>query len=77
MDRHIYELANANKSHVCDQHKDKPLDIYCRECKITICSSCLIKDHYGHNVSEVCEFLDEAIKQMTKEMEKGLYAKRK
>lgn len=66
----IYELSNANKPDFCDKHIDKPLDVFCRECKAKICLSCLIKDHYGHSVLEVREFLDEIRKQMSKELEK-------
>lgn len=67
--RDICELENHNRAVVCDVHKGKPLDIICLECKVIMCSSCLIKDHYGHRVSEVCEFLHETTKQITKELE--------
>lgn len=66
----VYDLNTVNKSQFCGEHKGKALDLYCRSCKTVVCSSCLIKDHSGHTVSELCEFLDETRKQMSKELEK-------
>lgn len=66
----ICEQENANKPRICEKHKDKALDLYCRFCKATICSSCLIRDHCGHSVTDVSEFLDKTRKHVMKELEK-------
>ena len=42
----------------CPLHKSKPLEFFCKQCKIPICNSCQIVNHQGHQISTVDEALD-------------------
>jgi len=37
----------------CDQHQNKPIEIYCFDCKTTLCMMCHIEDHNKHKCSDV------------------------
>jgi len=48
----------------CDNHPEKPLEIYCHDCLLVICMMCYIKDHNSHKCSYVNELVDEFRQQM-------------
>jgi len=49
----------------CDKHTDKPLELYCFECKKSICMMCFVKLHQSHKCSDVKEVAEEFQRQMT------------
>jgi len=56
-------MKSAPVSH-CDQHKDEPLKIYCRDCKVVMCMMCFIESHNGHKHSNISKVVGEFSKQM-------------
>jgi hypothetical protein len=49
----------------CEQHKKKILELFCLDCKKTICAVCCAKEYQTHNCVDVDEVTDEYRKQMT------------
>lgn len=43
------------KHNFCDKHSDKLLELYCCDCKMTVCLACFVSDHNGHNNCDVRE----------------------
>jgi len=50
---------------VCQKHKDKPLDVYCRDCKSAICVVCYIASHKQHDCSDINDVIETFRQQMT------------
>jgi len=57
------EKLKVSESPICDQHADEKIQIYCIDCKIALCSLCVIQSHNGHRFSDVS--FDDLRKRMT------------
>eukprot|EP00300_Choanocystis_sp_HF-7_P036288 c52129_g1_i1.p1 GENE.c52129_g1_i1~~c52129_g1_i1.p1 ORF type:complete len:517 (-),score=65.97 c52129_g1_i1:38-1408(-) len=56
-------------AHLCLEHRDKSLDVFCVQCQQPICTSCaLYGKHHGHQ----CVPLEQAYKSCTVEMKNNL-----
>ncbi|XP_055958133.1 E3 ubiquitin-protein ligase TRIM22 [Patella vulgata] len=58
---------------VCRQHK-KEKDLYCKDCKITLCYKCFITSHQGHNLQNV-EDVENEHKLILEELEQKVQIK--
>ena len=43
----------------CDEHPKRSIDMYCCDCKTTMCTPCFIRYHNAHKCSEVAGVADE------------------
>jgi len=59
----------GSKTPWCDKHTDKPLELYCFNCKKVTCVKCLKELHRLHELSHVDEVAEEFRKQMTSDVE--------
>ncbi len=53
----------------CDHHQDQKVDLYCKKCKVPICSYCYIKSHESHGaeqLSVVADILKEDLQDISK-----------
>ena len=41
------------------------MDIYCRDCEVTICSVCFFLEHKSHDGSDLTKFIEEQRKQIS------------
>lgn len=39
----------------CDQHKDKQVEFYCYDCRVTFCMSCYVVRHNNHRSCDIAE----------------------
>ena len=53
----------------CDIHKDKNIEIYCFDCKLSLCIMCYIKSHNLHRCSDINEVVDDFRKQMASDVD--------
>jgi hypothetical protein len=44
-DRNKYQTLMKSRPTYCDEHKDKPLELYCYDCKTPICLMCSVLKH--------------------------------
>jgi len=58
------ELLVKLSTNMCDKHRDKPMEVYCVECKAVMCMMCYLKGHKTHDFSDVNEVADELSKQI-------------
>ena len=58
----------------CDKHPDKCLELYCFECKTTICLQCRVTGHDSHKCSDVKDVADDKATSLTANAE-GIKAK--
>jgi len=47
----VDELYLMSSSTFCDKHQNKPIEIYCVDCKSVLCMMCHIEDHNTHKCS--------------------------
>jgi len=53
----------------CDEHQERPLELYCFECKRAICMMCKVEaEHESHKCSDVKKVAGEFQKQMTSDI---------
>jgi len=38
---------------MCDQHKGKEIEVFCRDCKVAVCMMCIITSHKYHDCSDI------------------------
>ena len=48
-------LLSKTRPRFCETHKDKPLELYCYDCKLVICLMCSVIKHKQHNCNELEE----------------------
>jgi len=53
------------KAIYCDKYTEKPLELYCFECKKVICMVCYVELHHSHKCSHLKEVAREFQEQMT------------
>ncbi|XP_056008578.1 E3 ubiquitin-protein ligase TRIM71-like [Ostrea edulis] len=53
----------------CLTHADKQSELYCEECDVPVCSTCVSKKHRGHNLCDVLEKLSVKTESLQKDLE--------
>jgi len=48
----------------CDKHKNRRLELYCKDCGLVICLKCYTEKHNSHTCSEIGAITDELCEQM-------------
>jgi len=66
----VDEINVKLSSTFCDKHQNKPIEIYCLDCKTTMCMMCYIKDHNPHKCSDVTEVAGEFRASLTQDIER-------
>lgn len=69
------ELLLKFQENRCDEHVDKPMEIYCTDCKMAVCTVCYITSHQSHEISpanQVTEELREKMKLESDGIEKQM-----
>jgi len=64
----IQQLVDARGSY-CDKHKDKQVELYCRDCNENICVLCFAAKHREHQTVEVSEMAETLKPRMKKDDE--------
>ena len=66
-DRDVINQLSKNLSHgFCIEHGNKPIEMYCLDCKTTSCIVCHVEGHQGHKCSIVSKIGEEFRIQMEK-----------
>ena len=60
------ELSEA---HYCHQHREQKSEIYCKECRIVVCTVCFLAEHKQHDASHVNEFLENEKRRIANNVE--------
>ena len=47
----------------CSEHKEKRFECFCGDCKIPICTECIIESHNGHNIQKFTAVRDDLQKK--------------
>ena len=58
-------LTQVHQKHMCSEHKEEELKIYCKTCQDLICSDCAIISHKGHKYT----FIKDAEKEIVHELQ--------
>jgi tripartite motif-containing protein 56 len=45
--------TSANAACYCDKHADRPLELYCFECKTNVCLMCFVVEHKHHECQDI------------------------
>ncbi|XP_056008577.1 tripartite motif-containing protein 2-like [Ostrea edulis] len=53
----------------CPTHADKQSELYCEECDVPVCSTCVSKKHRGHNLCDVLEKFSAKTESLQKDLE--------
>ncbi|XP_056008586.1 uncharacterized protein LOC125664165 [Ostrea edulis] len=53
----------------CPTHADKHSELYCEECDVPVCSTCVSKKHRGHNLCDVLEKFSSKTESLQKDLE--------
>ncbi|XP_056008124.1 E3 ubiquitin-protein ligase TRIM71-like [Ostrea edulis] len=53
----------------CPTHADKHSELYCEECDVPVCSTCVSKKHRGHNLCDVLEKFSSKTENLQKDLE--------
>ena len=53
----------------CPTHGDKVCELYCEQCDIPICSTCVLNEHRGHNLCSVQEKLGAKTQDLHRDLE--------
>lgn len=54
----------------CDQHRDKQVEFYCRDCRITFCMSCYVVRHNGHKSCEIGDISEQFYRNVEEDIER-------
>ena len=44
---------------MCEQHKGKEIEMFCRDCKVAVCLKCVITSHKSHDCSDIEKVSDD------------------
>ena len=58
------DLKSKETGTLCDKHSDKPLELYCFECKTNICMKCFAVSHQQHKCAEIENVSNDFAKQI-------------
>ena len=56
-DEQIEHMLQSRASY-CEQHLDKHVEIYCEDCRNTICITCFMADHKAHSTQDITKMAD-------------------
>ncbi|XP_055998148.1 tripartite motif-containing protein 45-like [Ostrea edulis] len=72
-----YKHRKSTSYPKCPKHADKHCELYCEECSIPVCSTCVSSGkHKGHNISDVLKtfsFKSHGLQNDLKELESRIY----
>ncbi|XP_064400785.1 E3 ubiquitin-protein ligase TRIM33-like isoform X2 [Halichondria panicea] len=60
----------ANKSYSCSVHHEKPLELYCKDCKSLACLLCLAGLHNRHDIGSIDGKARQEVEETTKDLVK-------
>ena len=55
----IGKNKNEIRRAVCDKHRRKEIQFFCRDCRIPFCATCLIAEHNKHECCEIEDMVEE------------------
>ncbi|XP_070206350.1 uncharacterized protein [Littorina saxatilis] len=61
------DLERARNKTMCMTHPDQNLDLYCADCKQTVCLKCVLTKHKQHDTKDLSEVATEAKEQLKKD----------
>ena len=64
-DRTMHQTLMKSRPTYCDKHPDKPLELYCYDCKTPICFMCFVEKHKLHHSVNIIE----AVKKFSDQLE--------
>jgi len=47
------EMASKLSANICDQHKGKEIELFCRKCNVAVCMMCVITAHRTHDCLDI------------------------
>lgn len=59
-----FYIASRSNHGLCKTHPAKPLELFCSQCDVAICTKCMFSVHSGHNVNDLDEVVDTARKNL-------------
>jgi len=54
----------AQQMNMCEQHKEKQIEVFCRDCKVAICVKCVITSHKTHDRLDIEKVSEDLRKQL-------------
>ncbi|EDO47311.1 predicted protein [Nematostella vectensis] len=63
-----YPNLGPNLKSFCINHKEKELDLYCRDCQICVCTICFATAHQGHHLQNVELAMEEGKAKIKKQL---------
>ena len=54
------QVIQQSRVNYCEKHKDKPLELYCSDCKLIVCLMCHALKHNTHKCPELSDMSEEA-----------------
>ena len=64
----IGKILGQSSVMFCNQHKEKKVKLYCRECRDALCTTCFLLKHNGHEFSDFTE----VVKNYKDQIQKGI-----
>ena len=61
--------AKFSESHYCHQHREQKSEIYCKECRIVVCTVCFLAEHKQHDASHVNEYVENEKRRIASNVE--------
>ncbi|XP_050416202.1 E3 ubiquitin-protein ligase Midline-1-like [Patella vulgata] len=63
-DHHVFIVQHQDKQtreriRPCTQHTLEKLELYCKDCSVAVCKTCLTQAHQDHDTLEICDYRDE------------------
>ena len=65
-------IAMRKKKIFCPVHKDKELELYCKQCKTATCYSCSCVEHHGHKFDHLWKTAEDTREQISNIKEKSV-----
>ena len=48
----VHCVSSDTQTNMCEEHKDKPIEVFCQDCQVAVCVKCVITSHRSHDCSE-------------------------
>jgi len=58
-------ISSDTERNMCEQHKDKKIEMFCRDCKVAVCMMCAITSHKVHDYLEIGKVSEDFRKQVS------------
>ena len=65
-DKNSSQVIQQSRVYYCEKHNDKPLELYCSDCKLIVCLMCFALEHNTHKCSELSDVSEEMKKKLKK-----------